>query len=154
MSSKIELRSRYHQLKIKESDVPKTAFRTHYGPYEFLVMPYGLINALAAFMDLMNKVFKPYLDSFVIVFIDDILLYLQNKEEHKEHLRIVLQTLRSKQLYAKLSKCFAGFTIPQVHGSLISNKVMSRISFSRGLCLASTNLHSNFDYLGYQILRE
>ena len=103
--SKIDLRSGYHQLRVQESDVPKTAFRTRYGHYEFLVMPFSLTNALAAFMDLMNRVFQSYLDRFVIVFIDDILVYSGSSEEHSEHLRIVLQTLRERQLYAKLSKC-------------------------------------------------
>ena len=103
--SKIELRSEYHQLRVQEGDVPKTTFRTRYGHYEFLVMPFGLTNAPAAFMDLMNRVFQPYLDRFVIVFIDDILVYSGSPEEHSEHLRIVLQTLRERQLYAKLSKC-------------------------------------------------
>ena len=103
--SKIDLRSGYHQLRVQESGVPKTAFRTRYGHYEFLVMPFGLTNAPAAFMDLMNRVFQPYLDRFVIVFIDDIRVYLGSSEENSEHLRIVLQTLRERQLYAKLSKC-------------------------------------------------
>ena len=102
---KIDLRSWYHQLKVRREDVPKTAFKTRYGHYEFLVMPFGLTNAPAAFMDLMNRVFGPYLDKFVIVFIDDILVYSSSKEEHAEHLRIVLQTLREHQLYAKFIKC-------------------------------------------------
>ena len=101
----IDLRSGYHQLKIRETDVPKTAFQTRYGHYEFLVMSFGLTNALAAFMSLMNRIFKPYLDLFVIVFIDDILVYSKSKKEHEEHLRMVLEILREKKLYAKFSKC-------------------------------------------------
>ncbi|KAB2632511.1 S ribonuclease [Pyrus ussuriensis x Pyrus communis] len=103
--SKIDLRSGYYQLKISRDDVPKTAFRTRYGHYEFLVMPFGLTNAPAAFMDLMNRVFQPYLDRFVIVFIDDILVYSKSKAEHVRHLTLVLKRLREHQLYAKFSKC-------------------------------------------------
>ena len=105
MFSKIDLRSGYHQLKIKESDVPKTAFRTRYGHYKFLIMPFGLTNAPAIFMDRMNRVFHSYLDQFVIIFIDDILVYSRNVEEHAHHFRTVLQTLRDRELYAKFSKC-------------------------------------------------
>ncbi|KAL4340238.1 hypothetical protein GQ457_08G028370 [Hibiscus cannabinus] len=103
--SKIDLRSGYYQLKVREQDVLKTAFRTRYGHYELLVMPFGLTNAPAAFMDLMNMVFHEYLDQFVVVFIDDILMYSQTEEDHDRHLRLVLQTLLDNQLYAKLSKC-------------------------------------------------
>ena len=103
--SKFDLRTGYHQLKIKDVDVHKTAFRTRYGHYEFLVMSFGLTNAPAAFMDLMNRVFRPYVDQFVVVLIDDILVYSQDRESHDAHLRVVLETLRKEQLYAKLSKC-------------------------------------------------
>ncbi|KAL0551796.1 hypothetical protein IC582_010885 [Cucumis melo] len=103
--SKIDLRSGYHQLRIKNEDVPKTAFRSRYGHYEFIVMSFGLTNAPAVFMDLMNRVFREFLDTFVIVFIDDILIYSKTEAEHEEHLRMVLQTLRDNKLYAKFSKC-------------------------------------------------
>ena len=92
--SKIDLRSGYHQLKIREKDIPKTPFRTRYGLYEYTVMSFGLTNAPAYFMSMMNKVFMEYLDKFVVVFIDDIMVYSKNKEEHKEHLRLVLEKLR------------------------------------------------------------
>ena len=87
--SKIDLRSRYHQLRVKDVDVPKTTFRTRYGHYEFLIMPFGLTNALTTFMDSMNRVFRPYLDQFVVVFIDDILVYSRDEKEHEQHLKIV-----------------------------------------------------------------
>ena len=103
--SKIDLRSSYHRFRVQENDVSKTAFRTRYGHYKFLVMPFRLTNALAAFMDLMNRVFSPYLNKFVIVFIDDILVYSGSLEEHTEHLRTILSILRECQLYAKFSKC-------------------------------------------------
>ncbi|GJZ49209.1 putative reverse transcriptase domain-containing protein [Tanacetum coccineum] len=103
--SKIDLRSGYHQLRVKDEDIPKTAFRTRYKHYEFQVMPFVLTNAPAVFMDLMNRVCKPYLDNFIIVFIDDILIYSSNKEEHANHLRIILELLKKEKLYVKFSKC-------------------------------------------------
>ncbi|GKB29962.1 putative reverse transcriptase domain-containing protein [Tanacetum coccineum] len=103
--SKIDLRSGYHQLRVHEDDIPKTAFRTRYGHFKFTIMPFGLTNAPAIFMDLMNRVCRPYLDKFVIVFIDDILIYSKTQEEHVEHLRLVLELLKKEKLYAKFSKC-------------------------------------------------
>ncbi|GJX30777.1 putative reverse transcriptase domain-containing protein, partial [Tanacetum coccineum] len=103
--SKIDLRSGYHQLRVREEDILKMAFRTRYGHYEFQVIPFGLTNAPAVFMDLMNRVCKPYLDKFVIVFIDDILIYSKNKKEHKEHLKAILELLKKEELYAKFFKC-------------------------------------------------
>ncbi|GJR36548.1 putative reverse transcriptase domain-containing protein [Tanacetum coccineum] len=96
--SKIDLRSGYHQLRFREEDVPRTAFRTRYGHYEFKIMPFGLTNAPTIFMDLMDKVYKPYLDKFMIVFIDDILIYSKIKQEHKEHLKLILELLKKEEL--------------------------------------------------------
>ncbi|GKE16939.1 reverse transcriptase domain-containing protein [Tanacetum coccineum] len=120
--SKIDLRSGYHKLRVRKEDIPKTAFRMRYGHYEFQVMPFGLTNALAVFMDLMNRVCKPYLDKFVIVFIDNILIYLKNKEEHEEHLKLILELLKKEELYVKFSKC--EFWIPKVQflGHVIDSK--------------------------------
>jgi hypothetical protein len=118
--SKIDLRSGYHQLKIRESDIPKTAFHTRYGLYEYTVMSFGLTNAPAYFMYLMNKVFMEYLDRFVIVFIDDILIFSKTMEEHEEHLRMVLEKLRSNQLYTKFSKCEFWLTEVTFLGHVIS----------------------------------
>ena len=103
--SKIDLRSGYHQIKVKDEDMQKTAFRTRYGHYEYKVMPFGVTNAPGVFMEYMNRIFHAYLDQFVVVFIDDILIYSRIEEEHVEHLKIVLQVLKEKKLYAKLSKC-------------------------------------------------
>ncbi|GJW78293.1 putative reverse transcriptase domain-containing protein [Tanacetum coccineum] len=109
-------------MRVREEDISKTAFRTRYGHYEFQVMPFGLTNAPAVFMDLMNRVCKPYLDKFVIVFIDDILIYSKSKQEHEEHLKIILELLKKEELYAKFSKC--EFWIPKVQflGHVIDNK--------------------------------
>ncbi|GJU46487.1 reverse transcriptase domain-containing protein [Tanacetum coccineum] len=120
--SKIDLRSGYHQLRVRDEDIPKTAFRTRYGHYEFQVMPFGLTNAPVVFMDLMNRVCKPYLDKFVIVFIDDILIYSRNKEEHANHLRIILELLKKEKLYAKFSKCDFWIRIVQFLGHLIDSQ--------------------------------
>jgi hypothetical protein len=103
--SKIDLRSGYHQLRIKEADIQKTTLFTRYGQYEFTVMPFGLTNTPAFFMNLMNKVFMEELDKFIVVFIDDILIYSKSRKDHEHHLWIVLGRLRAHQLYAKLSKC-------------------------------------------------
>ena len=119
--SKIDLRSGYHQLKIRNSDIPKTTFTTRYGLYEYTVMSFGLTNAPAYFMYLMNKVFMEFLDKFVVVFIDDILIFSKTEEEHAEHIRLVLQKLREHKLYAKRSKC--EFWVKEVSflGHVVSN---------------------------------
>ncbi|GKA80306.1 putative reverse transcriptase domain-containing protein, partial [Tanacetum coccineum] len=119
---KIELRLCYHQLRVRDDDIPKTAFRTRYRHYEFQVIPFGLTNTPVVFMDLMNRVCKPYLDKFVIVFIDDILIYSRNKEEHANHLRIILELLKKEKLYAKFSKCDFWIRIVQFLGHLIDSQ--------------------------------
>ncbi|KAI3720372.1 hypothetical protein L6452_21288 [Arctium lappa] len=119
--SKIDLRSSYHQVRVRESDIPKTAFRTGYGHYEFLVMPFGLTNAPAVFMDLMNRVCRPFLDKSVIVFIDDILIYSWDEEEHQQHLREVLEILRREKLFAKFSKYEFWLQEVQFLGQVVSN---------------------------------
>jgi hypothetical protein len=135
--SKIDLRSGYHQLKIRATDIPKIAFITRYGLYEYTVMSFGLTNAPSYFIYLMNKVFMEYLDKFVVVFIDDILIFSKNEEDHDEHLRVVLQKLRENQLYAKLSQCefwlkeisFLGHIISEGGISVDPNKVKDVLSW-------------------------
>ncbi|GJR31745.1 putative reverse transcriptase domain-containing protein [Tanacetum coccineum] len=120
--SKIDLRYGYHQLRVRDEDIPKTAFRTRYGHYEFQVMPFGLTNAPTVFMDLMNRVCRPYLDKFVIVFIDDILIYSKTKEEHDAHLRLILELLKKEELYAKFSKCDFWLSKVQFLGHVIDSE--------------------------------
>ncbi|GKC50583.1 putative reverse transcriptase domain-containing protein [Tanacetum coccineum] len=120
--SKIDLRSRYHQLRVREEDIPKTAFRTRYGYYEFQVMPFGLTNAPAVFMDLMNQDCKLYLDRFVIVFIDDILIYSKSRKEHEGHLKLILKLLKEEELYAKFSKCEFWLSKVQFLSHMIDNE--------------------------------
>ena len=137
--SNIDLRTSYHQLMVRDTDISKTAFRTRYGHFEFTVMPFGLTNAPAAFMDLMHRIFQPYLDQFVVVFVDDILIYSQSEWEHEYHLRIVLQLLRDHQLYAKFSKCafwltevrFLGHVVSASGVSVEPEKVEAVISWER-----------------------
>ncbi|GJR10226.1 putative reverse transcriptase domain-containing protein [Tanacetum coccineum] len=131
------LRSGYHQLRVREQDVSKTAFRTRYGHYEFQVMPFGLTNAPAVFMDLMNRVCKPYLDKFVIVFIDDILIYSKDEREHEEHLKAILELLKKEKLYAKFSKC--EFWIPKV-------QFLGHVIDSRGIHVDPAKIESIKDW--------
>ncbi|GJX90019.1 putative reverse transcriptase domain-containing protein [Tanacetum coccineum] len=126
--SNIDLRSGYHQLRVREQHIPKTAFQTRYGHYEFQVMPFGLTNAHAVFMDLMNRVCKPYLDKFVIVFIDDILIYSKDKKEHEEHLKAILELLKKEKLYAKFSKCLAGYYRRFIEGFSKIAKSMTKLT--------------------------
>ncbi|GJZ71326.1 putative reverse transcriptase domain-containing protein [Tanacetum coccineum] len=119
---KIDLRSGYHQLRVRDEDVPKIAFRTRYRHYEFQVMLFGLTNTPVVFMDLMNRVCKPYLDKFMIEFIDDILVYSRNKEEYADHLRIILELLKKEKLYAKFSKCDFWISIVQFFRHVIDSQ--------------------------------
>nr|GEU82090.1 putative reverse transcriptase domain-containing protein [Tanacetum cinerariifolium] len=120
--SKIDLRLGYHQLRVREEDIPKTAFKIRYGHYEFQVMPFGLTNAPAVFMDLMNQVCKPYLDKFMIVFIDDILIYSKDEKEHEDHLKVILELLKKEELYAKFSKYEFGIPKVQFLGHAIDSQ--------------------------------
>jgi hypothetical protein len=149
--SKIDPRSGYHQIKIKPEDVPKTAFVSRYGHHKYLVVPFGLTNAPAIFMNLMNKIFIPYLDKFVIAFIDDILIYSKNKEDHAKHLRTALQVLREHHLYAKFSKCefwldqveFLGHVISKEGIAVNPSKVQSVLDWQ-----APTNVKELRGFLG------
>nr|GEY62244.1 putative reverse transcriptase domain-containing protein [Tanacetum cinerariifolium] len=133
----IDLRLGYHQLRVREEDVPKTAFRTRYGHYEFQVMPFGLTNAPAVFIDLMNRVCKPYLDKFIIVFIDDILIYSKDEKEHEEHLKAILELLKREELYAKFSKC--KFWIPKV-------QFLGHVIDSQGIHMVPAKIESIKDW--------
>ncbi|GJR94205.1 retrotransposon protein, putative, ty3-gypsy subclass [Tanacetum coccineum] len=143
--SKIDLRSSYHQLRVYDEDIPKTAFRTRYGHYEFQVMPFGLTNAPAVFMDLMNRVCKPYLDKFVIIFIDDILIYSKSEEEHAKHLKLILELLKKEELYAKFSKYEFWLSKVQFLGHVID---------SEGIHVDPTNIESIKDWASLKTLIE
>ncbi|GJZ62702.1 putative reverse transcriptase domain-containing protein, partial [Tanacetum coccineum] len=143
--SKIDLRSGYHQLRVQEEYIPKTTFRTRYGHYEFQVMPFGLTNTLTVFMDLMNRVCKPYMDKFVIVFIDDILIYSKNKKEHEEHLRLILRLLKKEELYAKFLKCEYWLSKVQFLGHVID---------SGGIHVDPANIESIKDWASPKTLTE
>ena len=153
--SKIDLRTGYHQLRVRETDIPKTTFRTRYGHFEFTVMPFGLTNAPATFMDLMHRVFQPYLDQFVIVFVDDILIYSKSEWEHEYHLRIVLQLLKDHQLYAKISRCefrlievrFLGHVVSASGVSVDPEKVEAVMSWERPKSVFE--IHSFLGLAGY-----
>ena len=139
MFSKVDLRSGYHQVRVKEEDISKTAFRTRYGHYEFLVMSFGLTNAPAVFMDTMNRVFHDYLDQFIVVFINDILIYSKTSKEHEEHLWKALERLRREKLYAKLEKCefwldsvsFLGYVISGEGVAVDPEKVKAVVEWTR-----------------------
>ncbi|KAL4011235.1 hypothetical protein IC575_028287 [Cucumis melo] len=153
--SKIDLKLGYHQLKVKESDIVKTAFRTRYEHYEFRLMSFDLTNVPAVFMDLMNRIFHQYLDQFMIMFIDDILVYSIDRGAHEEHLRIVLQTLHDKQLYAKFSKCefwleqvvFLGHVVSAKGVSIDPQKVEAVVKWERPT--SATEVRSFLGLAGY-----
>jgi hypothetical protein len=153
--SKIDLRSSYHQLKIRESEILKTTFITRYRLYEYMVMSFGFANAPAYFMYLMNKVFIEYLDKFVVVFIDDILIYSKDEEVHKKHLHLVLQKLKDHQLYAKLSKCefllkeipFLGHVISEGGISVDPSKINDVLNWNTSTSVS--NIHSFLGLAGY-----
>jgi hypothetical protein len=153
--SKIDLRSGYHQLKVRECDIPKTAFVLRYCLYEFTVMSFGLTNAPAYFMYMMNKVFMEYLDKFIVVFIDDILVYSRNEEEHEGHLRLILQKLQNHKLYAKLSNCefwlkqvaFLGHIISKGGISVDPSKVQDVLSWKTPTSVS--DIRSFFGLAGY-----
>ncbi|GLI71739.1 hypothetical protein VaNZ11_017045 [Volvox africanus] len=123
--SKIDLQSGYHQIRVAAQDIPKTAINTRYGHFEFTVMPFGLTNAPATFQRLMNDIFRPYLDTFVLIYLDDILIYSKTEDEHAQHLETVLQVLREHQLYAKASKCAFGTTKIDFLGHIVSKDSIS-----------------------------
>jgi hypothetical protein len=153
--SKINLWLGYHQLKVRECDIPKTAFVSRYGLYEFTVMSFGLTNAPAYFIYMMNKVFMEYLDKFLVVFIDDILVYSRSEEEHEGHLRLVLQKLRDHKLYVKLSKCefwlkqvaFLGHVISKGGISIDPRKVQDVLSWKAPTCVS--DIQSFLGFVGY-----
>ena len=160
--SKIDLRTGYHQLRVRDTDIPKIVFGTRYGHFEFTVLPFGLTNVPVAFMDLMHRVFQPYLDQFVVVFVDDILIYSQSEWEHEYHLRIILQLLRDHQLYTKFSKCefwltevrFLGHVVSTLGVSVDPKKVEAVMSWERpDECLkhsSYTRVGSSFSRLFYR----
>ncbi|GJV52582.1 putative reverse transcriptase domain-containing protein [Tanacetum coccineum] len=142
---KIDLRSGYHQLRVCDEEIPKTAFRTRYGNHEFQVMPFGLTNAPAVFMDLINRVCKPYLDKFVIIFIDDILIYSKSEEEHAEHLKLILELLKNEELYAKFSKC---------EFLLLKVKFLGHVIDSKGIHVDPAKIESIKDWTSPKTLTE
>ncbi|XP_058211686.1 uncharacterized protein LOC131323861 [Rhododendron vialii] len=147
--SKIDLRSGYHQLRVRREDIPKTAFRTRYGHYEFVVMPFGLTNVPATFMDLMNHIFRAYFDRFVVVFVDDILIYSLSEEEHQSHLSIILELLRKHRLYAKLSKCKFWLSEVKFLGHVISKDGVSDDPGKIESVINSQRLKNVFEILSF-----